>query len=216
VGTARDSSVMARLLDATRLVGITCAAFFSVQACQGRDAGPAGDTARARQGAPTSATGSTCGVDERTTLTGDGIGNLRVGAGVEDVARACRILRDTTGLGTEGQQERTILVDLGRDSVSAVVSADRVWRVHVRGPAFRTSDSLGIGTPVGAFRLRGPQILMGEGNVFLRLPIHCGLSFRLRDVAPGQASSLEQLPDSAVVDEVLAIGCAAPGRVAPR
>lgn len=193
-----------------------CAALFSIQACEPRDAAPAGDTARAQQGATTSATGSTCGVDARTALTGDGIGRLRVGAPVEDVARTCRILRDTTMLGTEGQPERTILVDLGRDSVAAVVSAGRVWRVHVQGPAFRTADSLGIGTPVGAFRHRGPEILIGEGNVFLRLPSHCGLSFRLRDVAPGRASSLQQLPDSAVVDEVLAIGCDSGGRVAPR
>jgi hypothetical protein len=57
---------------------------------------------------------------------------------------------------------------------------------------------------------------MGEGNVFLRLPRHCGLSFRLRDVVAGRASSLEQLPDSAAVDAVLAIGCAGPARVAPR
>lgn len=192
------------------------AAFVAVQACQRRDAAPAGETALARQDATPSATGSTCGVDSRTPLTGDGIGDLRVGAPVEDVARTCRILRDTTALGTEGQQERTILVDLGRDSVAAVVSAGRVWRVHVERPAFRTADSLGIGTPVGAFRHRGPQILMGEGNVFLRLPSHCGLSFRLRDVVAGQASSLQQLPDSTVVDEVLAIGCAASGQVVPR
>jgi hypothetical protein len=193
-----------------------CAVLFSLQACQRRDAAPVGDTAPARQGATTSAAGRACGVTARTALTGDGIGGLRVGARVEDVAAACRVLRDTTGLGTEGQQERTILVDLGRDSVTAVVSAGRVWRVHVQTPAFRTADSLGVGTPVGAFRHRGPEILMGEGHVFLRLPSHCGLSFRLRDVVAGRASSLEQLPDGAAVDEVLAIGCAGPARVAPR
>jgi hypothetical protein len=195
---------------------LVCAAFFSIQACQRRDAAPTSDTVPPRQGATTSVTGSTCGVDQRTALTGDGIGGLRVGARVEDVARTCRVLRDTTGLGIEGQQERTILVDLGRDSVAAVVSAGRVWRVHVQRPAFRTTDSLGIGTPVGAFRHRGPEVLMGEGNVFLRLPSHCGLSFRLRDVVAGRASSLEQLPDSVAVDEVLAIGCGGPGRVVRR
>jgi hypothetical protein len=192
---------------------VPCAALFVVHACQ-RDAAPNGDSAQ--RGATASATASACGVNARTALTGDGIGSLRVGAPVEDVARGCRILRDTTVLGTEGQHERRIVVDLGRDSVAAVVTAGKIWRVHVQGPAFRTADSLGIGTPVGAFRQRGPQILMGEGNVFLRLPSHCGLSFRLRDVAPGQASSLEQLPDSVAVDEVLAIGCGAPRQVEPR
>lgn len=191
---------------------LSWAALFFTQGCQRRDAAPAGDTARSPQGATTSATRPSCGVDARTALSGDGIGSLRVGAPVEDVARSCRILRDTTVLGTEGQRERIILVDVGRDSIAAVVSADRIWRVHVQSPAFRTSDSLGVGTPVGAFRRRGPQILIGEGNVFLRLPSHCGLSFRLRDVAAGRASSVDQLPDGAVVDEVLAIGCGEPGR----
>lgn len=195
---------------------LPCAALFSQHACQRRDAALTHETAQARQGVPTAVTGPTCGVDARTSLTGDGIGSLRVGTPVEEIARSCRVLRDTTALATEGQQERTILVDLGRDSITAVVSAGKVWRVHVQAPAFRTADSLGIGTPVGAFRHRGPEILMGEGNVFLRLRSHCGLSFRLRDVAAGQASSLQQLPDGVVVDEVLAIGCGGPGRVAPR
>jgi hypothetical protein len=195
---------------------VLCGAFFVAQACQRRDAAPEGDTARARPGAPPSATGPTCGVDARAALTGDGIGSLRVGTTVEDIARICRILRDTIGLGTEGQQERTILVDLSRDSVAAVVSAGRVWRVHVQSPAFRTADSLGVGTPVEAFRHRRPEILTGEGNVYLRLPSHCGLSFRLRDVVAGRASSLGQLPDSAVVDEVLAVGCTSQGRIVPR
>ena len=193
-----------------------CATAFFLDACQRSDTASCADTSPARTGTTSAATAATCGAGPRTTLTGDGIGDLRVGARVEDVARICRILRDTTGLGTEGQQERTILVDLGRDSVAAVVSAGRVWRVHVQSPAFRTADSLGVGTPVGAFRLRGPEILMGEGNVFLRLPSHCGLSFRLRDVTPGRASSLQQMPDSAVVDEVLAIGCSGGGQVVPR
>jgi hypothetical protein len=146
-------------------------------------------------------------VNAVTALTGDGIGDLRIGASVDQVARNCRVLRDTTGLGIEGEPERTILVDLGRDSVTAVVSADKIWRVHVRTPAFRTADSLGVGTEVTALRNRRPQILMGEGRVFLRLPTHCGLSFRLGGVVAGRTFSLVLLPESVVVDEVLAIGC---------
>jgi hypothetical protein len=195
---------------------LASAAFVSAQACE-RDAAPAADTSSVGGGATAAAAStSTCGVGARTVLTGDGIGDLRVGAPVDEIARRCRVLRDTTALGTEGQQERTILIDLGRDSVTVVVSAGRVWRLHVDGSAFSTADSLGVGSPVGAFRQRGPQLLMGEGNVFLRLPSHCGLSFRLRDVAAGQFASLRRLPDTVVVDEVLAVGCEAGGRVAPR
>jgi len=177
----------------------SCAAFLAMAACQRRDAAPAADTATA--GA------TTCGVNAVTALTGDGVGDLRIGASVDQVARNCRVLRDTTGLGIEGEPERTILVDLGRDSVTAVVSADKIWRVHVRTPAFRTADSLGVGTEITALRNRRPQILMGEGRVFVRLPTHCGLSFRLGGVVAGRTFSLALIPESVVVDEVLAIGC---------
>jgi hypothetical protein len=197
----------------SRRCALGWAALFLSQSCRGRDAAPGEDTTPPAAGPTAAAREPTCGVDERTALTGDGIGALRVGASVDDVARVCRVLSDTTALGTEGQQERTILVDLGRDSVTAVVSDSRVWRIHVRTPAFRTADSLGVGTPVRTLRQHRPQLLTGEG-VFLRLPSHCGLSFRLRDAAPGRVSSPRQLADSIVVDEVLAFGCGAPAGAA--
>jgi hypothetical protein len=192
-------------------IPVACALALVTSACRGRESPPASDSA-ARAGATSAVAAATCRVETRTPLTAAGIGDLRVGARVEDVARACRVLRDTTAPGIEGQEERRIVVDLGRDTVAAVVNAGRIWRVHVGGPAFRTSDSLGVGTRVRELRSRGPKLLTGEGRVFLTLPSHCGLSFRLRGVAPGRASSLRQFPDSVVVDEVLAFGCTTPLR----
>ena len=186
---------------------LVSAAALAVYACQRGDTASSRDTATAtRDGATTVAAAPTCGVDAHTPLTGDGISDLRVGAPVEAIARSCRILRDTTGLGAEGMQERRILVDLRRDSVVAVVDSNRVWRLHVSSPAFRTSDSLGVGTPASALRRAGARALTGEGKVFVTLPSHCGLSFRLRGVQAGRVSSVSQLPPG-VVDEVLAIGC---------
>jgi hypothetical protein len=185
----------------------TCALALLAQACAGRDSASAGDTSPARAGATDAATAATCGVDAHTTLTGDGIGALRVGTPVDDIARACRVMRDATVPGPEGTTERRIVVDLGRDSVSAVIDAGRVWRVHVRTPTFRTTDSLGVGTPGPALRRPGAQVLSGEGAVFVGLPSHCGLSFRLRGVEFGRVATPAQIPDTAVVDEVLAIGC---------
>jgi hypothetical protein len=181
-----------------------------LQACDRGGSRPSDDTSLPRAGgATTAAAAPTCAVDARTALTGEGIGALRVGATVGEVGRACRILRDTTALGVEGMPERTILVDLGRDSVLAVIVADRVWRVHVRSRRFRTADSLGVGTPANALRRPAAQVLAGEGAVFVRLPSHCGLSFRLRGATLGRVSTPTQIPDSAVVDEVLAFGCSA-------
>jgi hypothetical protein len=189
-----------------------CAVALLAQACEGRESASADDTSPARTGATSAATAATCGVDTRMTLTGDGIGALRVGTQVENVARACRVTRDATGPGPEGTTERRIVVDLGRDSVSAVVDSGRVWRVHVRTPAFRTADSLGVGTPGRALRRSGAQVLAGEGKYFVRLPSHCGLSFRLRGVEFGRVATPAQIPDTAAVDEVLAVGCRRTGR----
>jgi hypothetical protein len=197
-------------LIARSLIGrssLVCALGLFAQACAGRDSASAEDTLPAGTGATGAATAATCGVDMRTTLTGDGIGALRVGTPVDDVARACQVTRDATVPGPEATTERRIVVDLSRDSVSAVVDAGRVWRIHVRTPAFRTADSLGVGTLGPALRRPGAQVLFGEGATFVRLPTHCGLSFRLRGVEFGRVSTPAQIPDTAVVDEVLAIGC---------
>ena len=150
---------------------------------------------------------ATCGVEPGDALTGDGIGDLRVGAPVEEVSRSCRVLSDAIVPGVEGISERLLLVDLGRDTVRAVVTEGRIGRVHVRGRAYRAADSLGVGTPASALRRPGARVLTGEGTVFVALPGHCGLSFRIRGVPPGRASSPEQIPDTALVDEVLAFGC---------
>ena len=192
---------------------VACAIALVAQACGGADSAPAGDTPPAntsspRSGAIAAASPATCEVSASTTLTGDGIGALRVGAPVEDVARACRVIRDATGPGPEGMPERRIVVALVRDSVSAVVASGRVWRVHVPTPAFRAADSLGVGTPGRSLRRSGAQVLMGEGRVYVRLPSHCGLSFRLRGIEFGRISTPAQIPDTAIVDEVLAFGCA--------
>jgi hypothetical protein len=180
-------------------------------ACRQGDSGSSdtlrsGDTASTARSA-TSPTTTTCGVDERTVLTGDGIGDLRVGAPVEGVMRSCRVVRDTVVQGAEGMPERRLVVDLARDSVTVVVDSNHVWRVHVRSPAYRTADSLGVGTPAMALRRPGAKVLAGEGAHFVTLPSHCGLSFRLRDVEFGRVRIPAEIPDGATVGEVLVVGC---------
>ena len=166
------------------------------------------DTATVRAGSTTgTVSGATCGVDARATLTGDGIGELRVGESIDQVARGCRIVRDTIVRGAEGMRERQLLVDLGRDSVMVVVDSNRVWRLHVRSPDFRTTDSIGVSSPASSLRRPGARLLTGEGAYFVTLPSHCGLSFRLSGVEFGRLRTVEQIPNSATVSEVLVVGC---------
>ena len=157
---------------------------------------------------------STCGNE---TLTGEGIGHLRIASTVEAVSLSCSIVRDTTAIGAEGMPTRKLLVALSRDTVEAEVVSGRVWRIAVASPQLRTADSLGVGTTKARLiQLAKPRLMTGEGKLFVASPEHCGMSFKLtnvgRDALRGNLDrvGLARLPDTAVVSEVLIFGCRIP------
>lgn len=163
------------------------------------------------QPGPSTPSVAACGIGNSSILEGDGIGRLRVGATVADVRNACTIVGDATGRGAEGMPERRIEVDLRRDTVAAVVVDDRVWRIHVKGSAFRTAEGLGVGSTVAELRRdRTARVMPGEGSMYVTLDDHCGLSFRLSGVPFGRARPVAELPADGRVVEVLAFGCEAP------
>jgi hypothetical protein len=156
-----------------------------------------------------------CGVSESTVLTETGIGDLQVGRPVAEVAARCAVLRDTTEIRAEGLPARIVTVDLGRDTVEAEAVDARVWRIALERPAFRTADSLGVGTPLARLlRLDGVRGMAGEDGLYVRVPAHCGLSFRLSRSGNGAAladpslATLRRLPADTRVERVLVVGCA--------
>ncbi len=158
--------------------------------------------------APPEAAAADCGVDANTVMNGEGIGNLRVGASVRDVALACPVLADTVLPGPEGSMERSLLVNLVRDTVRAVVTDESVWRIHVSSPAIRTEGGLGVGSRAPELReLPGARVISGEGNAFVVATSPCGMSFRLRGLDSVMPRPVAELPDSAHVDMVLLTGC---------
>ena len=152
-----------------------------------------------------------CGLGREPLLTGNGIGDLRIGATTEQVHKQCDVIRDTTlQFGAEGMPERRIAVRLGRDTVEGTVVNDKVWRLEVLSLRFRTEDSLGVGSTAGKIRQQAVQYLgYGEGGPFVSLPKHCGLSFELAGVK-GFARSWNQVPNTATVRKVLVLGCRNP------
>ncbi len=192
------------LLTNARLVTGVCFVSFSliVLACAPRDGG--------RSVADSASPARTCGVESATNLSGSGIGALRIGASVDAVRALCRVLRDTIALGLEALPQRTLLVDLGADSVTAEVDENRIWRLEIVHSVFRTADSLGVGSLVGALRTRqGVQVATGENDVFLTLADACGLSFRLVGIEAMTPPRLTAIADSVRVEEVLVVGCRA-------
>jgi len=151
---------------------------------------------------------SNCRLGRESLLTGNGIGDLRVGATAGQVHKQCDVIRDTTlQFGAEGMPERRIAVRLGRDTVEGTVVNDKVWRLEVLSLRFRTEDSLGVGSTAGRIRQQAVKYLgYGEGGPFISLPKHCGLSFELAGVK-GFARSWSQVPNTATVRRVLVLGC---------
>lgn len=149
-----------------------------------------------------------------SVVTGQGIGALRIGVTVADIAKSCRILRDTVELAEEGLPSRLLTVDLGHDTLTAEVDSGRVWRIRILQTRFRTVDSLGVGTSLARLlTMPGVQGLVGENALYVVAPGRCGLSFRITDppgAAPKQEWSpadLRGLPSSTRVTEILIVGC---------
>jgi len=158
-------------------------------------------------------TANDCGVVDTTSLTGNGYGDLRIGAPAANVRRTCHVVRDTILLGEEALPQRVITVRTARGVVDAEVDSGRVFRIVVRQRVPRVAGSLGVGSELGellaASRARGGE---GEGGLFVVLDAYCGLSFRLAyapaDHRPDWTDdNLRELPRHTTVDEVLAVGC---------
>ena len=156
-------------------------------------------------------------------LTGDSIGLVSIGASRADLARAGSVVRDTMELGDETMPESVAVVVVGGDAVRAILDSGRVYRIDVATNRVRTNDSLGVGTTLGRLlREPGVHAFTGEGAVYVQVPRHCGLSFRLADAgelgdAPDSVgpTQLRQLPPATPVSSVLVVGCARSGRAAP-
>lgn len=155
-----------------------------------------------------------CGVTGKPVLTGEGIGDLRKGRKVAEVKAMCPIESDSNQPGPEGSTERVLVVPLGPETVRAVVNDDRVFRIIVSSPYFRTEDSLGVDTPLHKLAsMRGAQFFPGEDGVYGFVADHCGISFRfsvpMRPPKGGQwnVASINKAHGDAAVDRVLLTGC---------
>ncbi len=154
-----------------------------------------------------------CGVSRGREID-KGVGNLRPGRSVEEVRASCDVVSDSRQPGTEGMTERVVVVRIESETVRAIVNDDRVSRIQINSARFRTSDSLGVDTPLWRIaRTGGARFFPGEGGVYAFLPEHCALSFRfsvpLRPPRGGDwtAAAIEQAHGDAAVDRVLITNC---------
>ncbi len=156
----------------------------------------------------------TCGVTGVPRLDEEGIGELKQGRPVSDVAALCEVISDGQQQGQEGMMERVVVVQIAGETVRSVVQNDRIDRIQINTPLFRTVDSLGVDTPLSRIAsMRGAQFAPGEDGVYGFSPEHCGLSFRFsvpwRPPAGGQwtARAITKEHGTAAVNRVIVIPC---------
>ena len=159
----------------------------------------------------------TCGMASGAIISDSGLGTLGIGTAVVDIKQRCKVLADTSQPDDEGSPQRILLVQIGDDTLTAVIDDERVHRIEVYSPNVRSPDSLGVGSRLATLlRTGSARALSGEGRYYVRLPAHCGLSFQLPvvefadslgypDVLEGPA--LKHLSDTLRVTGVFIVGC---------
>jgi hypothetical protein len=147
-------------------------------------------------------------------MTDNGIGDLRVGRTVEQIRESCEVITDSEEPGSEGMKERVVVIRIGGESVRAVITNDKVWRIEVLSPRIRTTDSLGVDTHLSRIAAkRGARFIPGEDGVYGFVTDHCAMSFRFSvPMRPPRgpdwtAAAIDKAHGEAAVNKVLITQC---------
>jgi hypothetical protein len=151
------------------------------------------------QGYTTTENSGGCLAAGGTQLTGASVGTVRLRESEADIRIRCTVAADTVLL-LEGEPQPALLLALGIDTVMAEIVSGRIWRLRVRSPGLRTSDSTGVGTPANRLLSETAATLSwGEGEHYVISPSYCGLSFQLQGLPsrgrPWTSAEVAQMPD---------------------
>src|SRR4051812_45940914 len=161
---------------ATAIVG--CFTFFAACRIEKVRTADSGSAAAAEPGAGLSG----CGITSESRVRDDGIGLLRMGMSLDAVRANCTILSERPGA-NDGPM--VAMVDLGRDTAAVEFISGALQRITLHHQAYRTADSLGVGTHISRIlALRGSTAITERGKLYGVSPVYCGLRFMLMNPAP--------------------------------
>ena len=150
-----------------------------------------------------------CGISSASRVSEDGLGLLRIGTSIDAIRGGCAIISERT---TDSIGEAR--VDLGRDTAIVALRNGSIHRIRLTHQAYRTADSLGVGTHISTLlRLREATAITDGNRLYAISPASCGLRFMLLDPAPTRASSrsgreaLRRLSGETRTRELEIVGC---------
>jgi hypothetical protein len=160
-----------------------------------------------------------CGIQSGARLENSGVGTIRIGATVDQLAAQCEIVRDTVVYPDDTHAEHVIALKVDEDVVETIVdSAMRVVEIQVASWRWKTVEGLGVDTDLARF-LEVPGLIAIPGSVqelalFLQVPQYCGLDFRLpwygaTATPPDSVTALflQTLPPKSTVTSVIVHAC---------
>ena len=178
----------------------------ALMACNAKGAPPDSTTAQT----PAGSTAAACIEGGGTpTISAAGVGPLRVGGQVRDIAGRCTV-RDTSFSLGEGQTENGRVIDLAGSRAVLVVTDDAeptIERIIVNDSSVRTEEGLGVGKSVGALRAAYGRLcaMRGEGNVVVNVSSLPGVSFQVSGGIPPTANverDPQTIPDNATITSI--------------
>jgi hypothetical protein len=149
------------------------------------------------------------------TIREEGIGAMEVGEAPEGFRNSCIVANDSTATdANDGSARGTVVVSVNGSLVNVQVSENRIYRLSVADPAFRTVDGLGPGVPiVRLLDWPGAVVLEGDHDLSVVVNAHCGLYFRIAKPAMAPASLgrwtdiVRAMPENTPVERVVVHGC---------
>src|SRR4051812_526240 len=128
-----------------------------------------------------------CGITSESRVRDDGIGVLRVGTSLDAVRANCTVIAERSGA---NDAPMVAMVDLGRDTAAVEFLGGALQRITLHHQAYRTADSLGVGTHITRLlALRGATGITERGKLYAITPVYCGLRFMLMNPAPTAPSA---------------------------
>lgn len=150
-----------------------------------------------------------CGISPESRVSEDGLGLLRIGMSLDGIRGSCAVISER-GLDSIGEAR----IDLGRDTAILALNKGKIRRITLTHQAYRTADSLGVGTHIATLmRLREATAMTERDRLYAVSPAYCGLRFMLMDPAPRSAAArsgraaLRRLSGETRTRELEIVGC---------